>query len=294
MRKAAGVADNVPVRGADDLARTMGNSRAGREALENSARRITRSTDPAVLQNTLRTQLNSIDPALVRYADELGTMQQQYLLVAGRGATTTRTQLPDMLQRAAFIERGGADTLVAIGMHGDGLARSAMRLDAAIQGGRVISPTGMRQATLQDFGRLFTTHGDAAHTFWTRYVVPHWNSWLIGGAAGCALAWYLIDPEGFMDTAGNLTEEGFKRLGEVAGHAAAGLIKGISEGATTAAEKIGDAATESMRKAASTMFFSWSGFVGSIVILFGIACCIPFTRYYVLRPFRFLFRSPSK
>ena len=53
-------------------------------------------------------------------------------------------------------------------------------------------------------------------------MTPHWGKWLTGGA----LTAYLLAPEEFMDTAGNLTEGGFKKLTEMVGGATAAAIRG--------------------------------------------------------------------
>jgi hypothetical protein len=233
LRKTAKVADNVPVRNADDLVKTMSRNKSSREALEKAAGRIVKSADSAALKNTVKKELHSIDPSLVRFADELDKPSQQYLLVLGKGAKTCEKNLPDILQRSKFLTRGGAETVTAVGMYGDDAAKAAMRFDAALQGGKIISPQGMRAVQLDDFGKLFTKYGDAANNFWTKYVTPHWSKWMAGGV----LAWYLLDPDGFMDTAGNLTEEGIKRLKQAAGDAIATVISDISKGSEQAIEK---------------------------------------------------------
>jgi hypothetical protein len=234
------------------------------------------------LKNAAKTELQRVDPSLIRFADELDKPSKEYLLVLGQGAKTCEKNLPDMVQRARLLERGGADTVTAIGMYGDDIAKSAMRVDAAIHGGKLVSPAGMRAVTLADYGTLFTKYGDAANTFWTKYVVPHWGKWLIGGA----LAWYLLDPEGFMDTAGNLTQEGLKRLTECVGDAATVVIKGVSEGVGNAVEKV-------VKTSAESFFTSWKGFASLIAILFVIAIVLPFTRFYILKPFAFLLKKPK-
>jgi hypothetical protein len=287
-RKAAKITDDVSFRGADELAETITHSKTSREALENAARRVVKSADPSMLKHAVKTELHAVDPSLVRFADDLPKLSQEYLLVLGHGAKTCEKNIPDMLQRAKFLERGGAETVTAIGMYGDHAAKAAMRLDAAIHSGKLISPKGMKAVSLTDYGKLFIKYGDAANNFWTKYVTPHWEKWLIGGV----LAWYLIDPEGFMDIAGNMTEEGVKRLTQCIGDIAATAITGISKGVEHTVEKVGTASMDAVKRTVGNFFTSWTACVGGVVILFVIACCLPFTRYFILKPFKFLFKKP--
>jgi hypothetical protein len=294
VRKATNVADGVPIHGADDLVKTMSKSKASREALESSVKRIVKSTDPSMLNNAVKTELRTIDPSLVRFADDLDKPSKEYLIVLGEGAKTCNKNIPDMMQRAKFLEKGGAETVTAIGMYGDDIAKSAMRVDSAISGGKLISPKGMRAVTLNDYGKLFTKYGDNAKTFWDKYVVPHWGKWLVGGA----LAWYLIDPEGFMDNAGNLTKAGLERLTQCVGDVAAIAIEGVSKGAEKAIEKIatstGDAVERIGKATLYSFFTSIKGIAALIVILFGVAVALPFTRFYVFGWFAFLLRKPRE
>jgi hypothetical protein len=147
----------------------------------------------------------------------------------------------------------------------------------------------MRSVQLDDFGKLFTKYGDAANNFWTKYITPHWGKWLTGGA----IAWYLIDPEGFMDTAGNLTEEGIKRLTQAAGEVAATAISGMSKGIEQAMEKVGTESAKAVKRTIGNFFTSWTAFCGGIVILLGVGLALPFTRYFILKPLAFLFHKPK-
>ncbi|MDR0521719.1 MAG: hypothetical protein LBH00_07680, partial [Planctomycetaceae bacterium] len=47
---------------------------------------------------------------------DLPKAEKEYLLVLGRGAKTCNKSIPDVLQRAKFLEKGGADTVAAVGM----------------------------------------------------------------------------------------------------------------------------------------------------------------------------------
>jgi len=285
LRKTVKVSDDIPIHGADDLVKTV-----NKDAVEKAAKRIVKSAD---ITSVAKAELRTVDPSLVRFADELDKPSKEYLLVLADGAKTCEKNLPDIASRGKFLERGGADTVTAIGMYGDEIAHSAMRVDTAIQGGKLGLANAacpiQRAVTTADFGRLFTKYGERAQTFWTKYVTPHWGKWLGGGA----LAWYLLDPEGFMDTAGALTEEGLKRLTQCVGDVAAVAISGVSKGLEHAAEATGNAAIEAVKRFIKTVIFSLSGFIGSVLIILGIAVALPFTRYYVLKPFRFLFHKPK-
>jgi hypothetical protein len=292
LRKGARIADDVPVRGADDLVKSMSRSKAARKAMESSAKRIVKSADPSIFENAVKAELRGADPSLVRFADTLDKPSKEYLLILGQGAKTCNKNIPDMVSRAKFLERGGSETVAAVGMYGDDLARSAMRVDSVIHSGKLISPAGMKTVTTADFGKLFTKYGDSAHHFWTKYVMPHWEKWLVGGA----LAWYLIDPEGFMDTAGMLTQEGVKRLTQCAGDITAKVIEGVSQGVEHAIEKVADASGNAVIRTGSAVvasfFTGFKGIAALVFIILIIGLALPYTRYFLLKPFAFLFKKP--
>lgn len=289
IRAGTRVADDVPIRQADDFAQSMARSKSVREAMEEEIRaglRRTGQADDAAtytrqVSRLLREEAGGLEPTLVRQLDALDTPAQEVAVILQRGSRRLSTALPDLAQRARLVREGGPETVAALGMFGDELVDSALRLDTAIRAGRVISPSGMRAATMADFGQLFVRHGRAAERFWTRYVAAHWQAWLAGGALG----WYLLDPEGFMDTAGELSEEGFKRLTQAVGDATAIAIRGIGSGAGEAVRKTGEALRE-------TYFSGWHGLAALAGTLVLLAVMFRWTRYYLLWPVRWLMRPP--
>lgn len=289
IRAGTRVADDVPIRQADDFAQNMARSKSVREALAKEIRaglRRTGQADDAAayarqVSRLLREEAGGLDPTLVRQLDALDTPAQEIAVILQRGSRRLSTALPDLAQRARLVRDGGPETVAALGMFGDELVDSTLRLDTAIRAGKVISPTGMRAATMADFGQLFVRHGPAAERFWTRYVASHWKAWLAGGALG----WYLLDPDGFMNTAGELSEEGFKRLTQATGDATAIAIRGIGSGAGEAVRKTGEALRE-------TYFSNWNGLAALAGTLLLLAVTLRGTRYYLLWPVRWLMRRP--
>ena len=159
-------------------------------------------------------------------------------------------------------------------MYGEEAARAALRLDTALQAGRVARGSAARAATLADFGVLLSRHGDAGWSFWNRYVVPHWGKWLAGGA----LTAYLVAPEEFMDVTGTITEGGAKRLTELVGATTAAAIRGVGGGSGKAMGEIGSALQD-------TYFSGWQGLLalgGTIVVL---AFALPRSRRFLFSKF---------
>lgn len=291
IRAGTRVADDVPIRQADELAEQMARSKVVREAVEDQVRaglRRAGQADDGVayarhLRRMLQDEAAALDPALLRRLEPLDTPAQEVALILQRGSRRLSDAVPDLAQRARLVQDGGPETVAALGMFGDELVDSALRLDAALRAGRVPSPRGMRAVQMGDFGQLFVKHGRAAERFWSEYVGPHWKAWLAGGA----LAWYLLDPEGFMDTAGRLTEEGFKRLTEALGEVLAIAIRGVGSGAKEAIGTSGEAILE-------TYLSDWRGLAALAATLLLLGFVFARTRYYLLGPLRWLRRPPPQ
>ena len=194
--------------------------------------------------------------------DDLDDVSREAALVLAEGGQHTAHVIPDIAARSALIRRGGLETLAGVGMYGEDAARAALRLDAALQSGKIASRSGS-VVTVADFGRLLNQHGDAGWSFWTRYVQPHWGKWLTGGA----ITAYLLAPEEFMDATGELTEQGARKLTELVGAASAAVIRGVGAGSGKAASEVGNAVWD-------TYFGGWQGIlalIGTLALLWVMA-----------------------
>lgn len=288
LRRATRVADDMPVGSVDEMAERLAKSGAAREAVEAELRRsgkLSPSLDDAAraarraaeTETALRAAMSGFDPTTARAAESLDPAARETALMICRGGDQIATTIPDLAARSRFLQAAGPDAVAAAGMFGRPAADAAIRLDMALRAGEVVCLPGKRAATVADFGRLMTTYGSPGNAFWQRYVLPHWKAWLGSGA----LAWYLIDPDGFMDQAGGLTEEGFRRLTEVGGALAASAIRGTAQGGGAAVDHVARAASDSY-------LIGWRGVVPFIATIFILAIAFPRTRRSILRPLRWL------
>lgn len=202
-----------------------------------------------------------------------------------KGGDDLARTLPDLATRARVLQDGGAETVAAVGIFGPDAARAALRLDEAIRGGSVIVKDGSRAVSVADFGSALVRYGDASWTFWKQYVQPHWKVW----AASGALAAYLANPEAFQDTAGKLTQAGFKHLTEFAGKVAAAAIRGIGDGSASATENVRTAIWETYFKGEKGVYAA----IGTLAFVACISLLFRRVRYWALRPFRWLNQAPD-
>jgi len=285
LRRAAKVADDVPLKQTDEVAEQLARSPLAREALEKQLRRagdlpagglLDDASRAAAITKRLSQATKSLDPALVKNLDELVSAERGVALVFVEGGQRVAATIPDVAARGRFLERGGAETVAAIGLLGDDAAKAALRFDTAIQAGKLVSPKGLRPVTLADFGKSLVNGGDRTWNFVTKKILPHWDRWLIGGA----LAAFVIDPDGFIDAAGELTERGVKRLTELVGQEASHAILGIGQGSGKAISKIVDAIFE-------TYFANWrtgvAALIGTIVFF---SVVLPRPRSWLWKHFR--------
>lgn len=291
-REAAKITDDVPVRSIDDIVEEAGRSRALRESIE-AEMRLARDLPQAARRTEAVLKLvrdsGAIDPAMLRRIGQLDGPAQNAALAVARGGSGIATAVPDIAARARMVKAGGPELLAAVGARearaAQNVALQAYRVQQAIEAGKLASTAG-RAVTVADFGRAIARHGEATIKFWDRYVQPHWGKWLTGGA----IATYLVNPEGFQDAAGNLTEAGFHRLTELVGEVAAGAIRGTGQGAGEAARSVSSAVIET--------FFSGPNRIYSIVgvVFIGMALLLRFRRirHWAGRPFRWLNRTPAE
>ena len=269
-RRTAKVSDDIPLRQADEFIDQMKRSRGLQDALNSRFSRLGRAGDElddaaklaarrAAVRTALETATEGVDPRVLRSLDNLDDIGRETALVLAEGGRYTNRVVPDIAARSALLRRGGMETLAGVGMFGEDAARAALRLDTAIQAGRISSKNAARAVSVADFGRLLSRNGEAGWRFWSTYVTPHWGKWLAGGA----LTAYLIAPEQFMDGAGKMTKGGVKKLTELVGATAAAAISGVAEGSEAAAGTIGRAIRDSYLN-------GWQGVVavlGTVVLL---------------------------
>ncbi|MCS6907719.1 MAG: hypothetical protein RML93_07550 [Anaerolineales bacterium] len=296
IRGAARVPDNIPIKKADDLVEEISKSRAAREAVDAELRRARRVPDGDLILSgparsdevlrLLRMTVKQLDPEVLRHIEKLDAASREAALILAKGGDELAKTIPDLGARARLLREGGAETVAAVGIFGPDAARSALRLDEAIRGGRLVVKEGTRAVTVADFGKVLTRMGDAAWKFWQQYVLPHWKIWLASGA----LAAYLVNPEYFQDLAGNLTEEGFRRLTEFAGEVAARAIRGVGQGSGPAVEKVNSAIWETYFNGIKGIYAA----VGTAVVAFCILLLLfPRLRIWLWRPFQWLRQVPK-
>lgn len=295
MRGTARVADEIPVKKVDDLVAELSKSRSAREAVDAELRKAGRIAEGGQVARgaarsdevlrLLRAATNELDPSVLRRIESLDEASREAAFVLAKGGDELVRTVPDLATRARLLQEGGAETVAAVGMFGPEAARAALRLDEAIRGGSVLVKDGSRAVSVADFGNVMTRFGDASWSFWKQYVQPHWKVW----AASGALAAYLANPEYFQDTAGKLTEAGFKHLTEFAGEVAAAAIRGVGEGSGTATEKVGGAVWDTYFKGDKGIYAA----IGTMAFVVCISLLFRRVRYWALRPFRWLNQVPD-
>ncbi len=295
VRGTARVADEIPVQKIDDFVAELSKSRAAREAVDAELRKAGRIAEGGqVARGAARSDevfrllgaaTNQLDPSVLRRIESLDGASREAAFVLAKGGDDLARTVPDLATRARLLREGGAETVAAVGMFGPEAARAALRLDEAIRGGSVLVKDGTRAVSVADFGSIMTRFGDASWSFWKQYVQPHWKVW----AASGALAAYLVNPEYFQDTAGKLTEAGFKHLTEFAGEVAAAAIRGVGEGTGSATEKVGDAVWDTYFKGDKGIYAA----IGTMTFVVGISLMFRRIRYWALRPFRWLNQAPN-
>lgn len=294
IRKSANVGDDIPLHQADEVAARLARSGIGEEFLENSARKSGKMLDgmddaarkalrAREAKRILQAMSGGLDPKFVRQLDNLDDAGRATGLMLANGSQTLTRNVPDIAMRGRLLKTGGTDMVAAIGLHGDDLAHTAMRLDAVLDAGTIIVPAGKRIPTLADLGKAMTRFGHGSKQFWDRFVKPHWKIWLASGA----LTAYLLNPEDFQNAAGELTAVGFQHLTELAGVAAAGAVRGISNGSGHALESV-------TRSVTDNLLSSWYNIAGFILFIMLISLFFRRVRYYAFAPIRWLMRTPKE
>lgn len=293
IRKTAKVADDVPLKHTDEIAQRLQRSGIADDILEKNLKKAGKLTDgmddvarkaakAAEARRLLKLSLGNTDAKLFKHLDTLDDAGRSTAMVLAKGGQELAQTLPDLALRGRLIRKGGADVVAAVGAHGQDAAKAALRFDAALDAGKIIVPAGKHAPTLADFGKAMTRFGSGSWQFWQKNVRPHWKIWLASGA----LTAYVLDPEGFQNAAGELTEEGIKHLTQLAGTAAAAAIRGVGEGSGQAMEDIGRAVTD-------TYFSNSYRIAGAVLVLLLLSLLFKRVRYYAFKPFRWLNKTPS-
>jgi len=273
FRRAANVADDVPIRRLDEVMEETAQSRAGREVLEklSGSKRL---DDPfehsKAIRKALQEAIGSSDGAILKQVDAFPRASQEAAVVLAHGGRRLKEVVPDLALRSRLIREGGAETLSALGRF-DHLGDDLVRFDTALKAGKLPSPPGMRPITLNDFGRFFHTQGERGVHFWEKYVRPNWKLWL--GTA--ALAAVLLMPDEYLDKVGDLTKEGLHKIGRLGGEILAGTLAGIVTGA---GEAVKNAVQETGQAVVQTFFTSPAGIVAAALIVFALILVVPTTR----------------
>lgn len=293
-RASARVADDVPIKAADNFVADLSKSKATRNAVDaelNRAGRLPGGMSKAAradeVLNLLRNANAKLSPDIISTIGKMDGPSREAALVLVRGGENIHNAIPDVVTRGRLLKNGGQETVAAVGLFGEDAAKAALRLDEAILGGKVLDKAGKPAATtLADFGRVLSNTGGASWSFFKEYVQPHWKIW----AASGAFAAYLVNPEYFQDQAGKLTEAGFKHLTSIVGSAVAGGIRGVADGTGKAVEKINTAFWESFINSKIALF-AW---VGTFIFLGCVSLLFRRVRFWFLMPFRWLNSNPPE
>ncbi|MGQ9607348.1 MAG: hypothetical protein ACUVTW_14205 [Thermogutta sp.] len=291
VRAFARVGDDVPLGRIDDVATSSGMRRAARELMEESGTHI---DDAAARNKAVRKAfdevLSGIDSQplrqqLTKDLARLDPVRQEAALLLARGSKHLADVVPDVALRSRLVREGGGEVLAAIGRFDD-LADDAVRFDLAVSKGAVRSPAGIRKLGTDDFGRFFLEQGKRGHRFWTVYVRPHWKLWL----AGTALAAVMIAPDEFLDAAGNITEHGIKRVGELGGEVLAHALTAAIEASGNATKMV---IRETTQQVSKTFFSDVWGIPALALLLVVVVTAVPITRRYCVRMLSRLFRREN-
>lgn len=293
-RMTAKVADDVPIKYSDELLERLGKSKtvqtmvdadlakAGKrlDGMDDLARRTARNAEVLV---QLKRGL-SANPQLLRQVDQLDEVGRQTALVLVKGGERLTTAVPDIAIRGKLLRSGGADLAANAGLHGDDFVKDALRVQTALDAGALVAPAGKRAVTLADFSETIGKMGKGGLDFFNNTIKPHWKVWASSGL----LAWWILDPDGFQDIAGQITHEGTKRIAELAGEITASTLSGTVEGSGNAMADIGSRTWSAFREQGV------AGIIGVLLVLALGSLAFGRVRYYVLAPFRWLNKTPEE
>ncbi|HQZ30176.1 MAG TPA: hypothetical protein PK648_18665, partial [Verrucomicrobiales bacterium] len=282
IRGAGKTADNVPgsLRGADDIAERLARNPRSRKVAADELGGIMRVPEPQDVARLIDGYLITPSPALREQISRLDPEQLAQVVVLGKGSRQLAETTGDAATTARLLREGGADLAGAVGLHGDEVAKDAIRLDAILRSGDLKVPSGYQKPSLQDFGRMVVNGGESAWMFYTGYVRPNWKEW----AAGGALAVYLVNPELFYDVTGKISEKGIELLTRIGGEALAGVLRGAGTGSEEGSRAIKDAFKDYFLQG----WKSVPAYLGVIFVLLVVGLFFRRTRKLLLKPFRWL------
>jgi hypothetical protein len=291
-RATAKVADNVPIQYSDDLA-SLGKSKRVQGSVDadlvktgklsdnmsDAARQAARSAEVlAQLKRGL-----SANPKLLKQVDQLDEAGRQTAWVLVKGGERLTAAVPDIAIRGKLLRGGGADFVANAGLYGDDFVKNALRMQTALDAGALAVPAGKRAVTLANFTETISKLGKGGLDFFNNTIKPHWKVWVGSGL----FTWWVLDPDGFQDTAGQITHEGTKRIAELAGEIAAGTVSGTIEGSGNAMADIGSRTWSAFRE------HGVAGVFGVLLVLALGSLAFGRVRYYALAPLRWLNKTPE-
>ncbi len=232
LRKATDIADDVPLRAADD---SVGKLRK-------------------LPIESIRPSKSSLD--IAKRADGVAPADTRAVAVLMDGAKRIETAVPDFALRSDLMRRTDADALRAAGLRAKA-ADEIVYVDAFLQRSFDDIPHLKRIPKFSDFADVASDN--VRWNFWQRYVKPHRRAW----AASGALAIYLTNPEFWHDKAGDLTEAGGALIGDVT----AEMLEGIIDGLGAAGGKVNDAVTKELHAAVSSFRWLPNLFTGVFLVL---------------------------
>lgn len=290
VRKATHVGDDISVRAIDDVAEQLKKSGSARKSIDDNFRQSGKRVDDmspaergrardAFIISQLRKGIGD-NPAVIKQIDSLDDAAKEAALVLVKGGQNIAHKIPDIAMRGKLIRNGGADLVAASGLYGDEFVTNSFRFQSMLDAGSLVVPAGMRMVNLSDFTATLTRYGRGSITFFNSYIKPYWKRWVSSGL----LTWWVVNPEHFQTTTGELIQSGVSAVmelaGEMAGAIIAGGIIGSSEAVRNFWQKIADAVSEQ----------GIAGVFVLLVLIFGISLFFKRGRYYVLMPFRWLNR----
>lgn len=255
LKKAARITDDVALRSSDDVLariRTIPRLMPSKEALAAASKQgIGEATD-------IRSAAVLLD-----------------------GAQRIEKAVPDLLLRSNLIARHGHDAILSAGLRSSAaddliyLHSYLQKLDLPLSG-------RFRTATMADYARV--VEDDVRWGFWTKYVKPHKQLW----AGGAALTAYLVNPEYWHDSLGNIVEGSVHLAADLAGEQLAAVLRGAKTGANALTEPV-------VQEIKSFFTGSPTVILTAIAILSLLAALlIAPLRQRLLKTFRYLFVAEPK
>lgn len=283
----AGKASKSASHAADDAAgRILGTPRlkdaAAREAKNFGVNAGNRAAIRQLLIKNL--QRSGGDSAMLRFVDDLPDADLDAALVYLRGGRRLQETVPDIAIRARLAQSGGAPALASLGLRDNVFVDDFIKLDALTAAGSIPAQIAGKP-TLARLGELLSDGSERFANFYTRYIRGNEGKWVTGGA----LTWWLTDPDSFQDVTGQITEAGFQKLTELAGHVTAAALAGIAEGGKEAGREV----VAEVAKGFFTGSYAWAAWIALVAFLYAGGLFLPATRALFLKPLRALLRPRS-